>query len=182
MPDSDESCLIGGVEKREIILVDYDPTWPAKYKQCARAIQKALGPTLLRLEHIGSTSVPGLAAKPIIDILAVVPNSSDESSYVPALEAVGYTLRVREPDFYEHRMLRTPARHVHLHVYSPTSPEIDRNLTFRNRLRASPEDRERYESVKRLLASRPWNDMNEYARAKTEIIESILQSAFADGC
>ena len=160
---------------------DYDPAWPLQYEIHARAIRRALGSALLRIEHIGSTSVPGLAAKPIIDILAVVPDSADESSYVPQLGAFGYLLRVREPDFFEHRMLRTAGRDVHIHVFSPETPEIGRNITFRDRLRRSAEDRARYEAVKRQLARRKWPDMNAYAEAKTGIIESILAAAGAAG-
>src|SRR5439155_8943459 len=100
-------ALFGGVEKRGIIIADYEPAWPQQYERPARLIRDVLGSRLMRIEHIGSTAVPGLAAKPIIDILAVVPNSADESSYVPQLGAVGYSLRVREPGFFEHRMLRT---------------------------------------------------------------------------
>lgn len=180
MGSSDESCLIGGIEKREIILADYDPEWPSKYAQHARVITESLCETLLRIEHIGSTSVPGLAAKPIIDILAVVPNSADESTYIPQLKTVGYSLRVREPNFFEHRMLRTTARDVHLHVYSSNAPEIQRNLTFRDRLRSNAEDQKRYQAVKQQLATRSWTDMNAYAQAKTEIIESILAAAMTD--
>lgn len=178
---NDESCLIGGVERREIIIADYDPAWPQQYEAHARLIRDALDDTLTRIEHIGSTSVPGLAAKPIIDILAVVPNSADESSYVPQLGAVGYSLRVREPSFFEHRMLRTAARDVHVHVYSPGTPEIGRIITFRDRLRRSAEDRVRYEAVKRRLAAQSWPDMDAYAEAKTSIIESIMAAAVAAG-
>jgi GrpB-like predicted nucleotidyltransferase (UPF0157 family) len=181
MGNNDESCLIGGVEQREIIIAEYDPAWPSHYEAHSRLISEVLGSTLLRVEHIGSTSVPGLAAKPIIDILSVVPNSADESSYVPQLGTIGYSLRVREPDFFEHRMLRTAARDVHLHVFSPGAPEISRNLTFRDRLRRSTEDRARYEAVKRRLASQGWPDMNAYAKAKTDIIESIMAGAIAGG-
>lgn len=177
----DESCLIGGFERREIIIAEYDPAWPEKYEAHARVIRDVLGGTLLRIEHIGSTSVPGLAAKPIIDILAVVPNSADESSYVPQLGTAGYSLRVREPDFFEHRMLRTAARDVHVHVYSPGAPEIGRSLTFRDRLRRSAGDRARYEAVKRRLAAQSWPDMNAYAEAKTAVIESIIAAAVAEG-
>jgi GrpB-like predicted nucleotidyltransferase (UPF0157 family) len=176
-----ESSLIGGVQKREIIIADYDPAWPQQYEAHARAIKDVLGSTLLRIEHIGSTSVPGLAAKPIIDILAVVPNSADESSYVPQLGAIGYSLRVREPGFFEHRMLRTTARDAHVHVFSPGSPEISRNITFRDRLRRSAGDRARYEAVKRRLAGQSWPDVNAYAEAKTGIIESIIAAAVAAG-
>lgn len=176
-----ESCLIGGVEQRQIIIADYDPAWPQQYEAHAQVIRDVLGSTLLRIEHIGSTSVPGLAAKPIIDILAVVPNSADESSYVPQLGAFGYSLRVREPSFFEHRMLRTTARDVHIHVFSVGAPEIRRNITFRDRLRRSAEDRARYEAVKRRLAGQSWSDMNAYAEAKTGIIESIMAAAVAAG-
>lgn len=176
-----ESPLIGGLEPREIVVAEYDPAWPERYETLARAIRDVLGGTLLRIEHVGSTSVPGLAAKPIIDILAVVADSADEASYVPPLTAIGYELRVREPDFHEHRMLRTPARDVHLHVYSPgAAAEIDRLLAFRDRLRSNAEDRARYEAVKRRLASQRWPDMNAYADAKTEVVERIIAAAEAE--
>jgi GrpB-like predicted nucleotidyltransferase (UPF0157 family) len=108
-----------------------------------------------------------------------VPNSADEPSYVPQLGAVGYSLRVREPQFFEHRMLRTAALDVHVHVFSPGASEIGRTVTFRDRLRRSAEDRRRYEALKRRLAVQRWPDMNAYADAKTDIIESILAAALA---
>lgn len=169
--------LIGGVEKREIKLVDYDPDWPQKFERHAKIIADALGGSALRVEHIGSTSVPGLAAKPIIDILVVVPDSADESAYLSQMEAAGYVLRVREPDWHEHRMFRTPGRDVHVHVYSAGCPEIQRNLTFRDRLCRNPDDRSRYERTKRELAAKEWPDMDAYADAKTEVIESIIDAA-----
>jgi GrpB-like predicted nucleotidyltransferase (UPF0157 family) len=169
--------LIGGVEAIVIEIVDYRPHWPAVFQKHANAIAGALGDAALRIEHIGSTSVPGLAAKPIVDILVVVRDSADEDSYLPRLEAAGYELRVREPDFHEHRMFRTNARDVHVHVYPHDSPEIERLLTFRDRLRESPEARRFYEETKRKLATRPWPDMNAYAKAKTEAIEHILATA-----
>ena len=174
-----ETGLIGGAEKREIKIVDYDPDWPKKFEAHARVIAGALGGTALRIEHVGSTSVPGLAAKPIIDILVVVPDSADESAYLPRLEAAGYVLRVREPDWNEHRMLRTPEKDLHLHVYSAGCPEIQRNLVFRDHLRRNIEDRRRYEQLKRELAACEWPDMNAYAQAKTEVIESIIAAAQA---
>lgn len=176
----DDLTLIGGVEKRDIRVVEYDDRWPAQYKEHATIITKALGNSLLQIEHVGSTSVEGLAAKPIIDILVVVADSADESSYLPQLQAAGYELRVREPGFHEHRMLRTPPRDVHVHVYSHGNSEVDRILLFRDRIRRDPEDRKRYESVKRRLTEREWPDMNAYADAKTEVIESILTAAMAE--
>src|ERR671920_309868 len=140
-----ETGLIGGTEKREIRIVDYDPDWPKKFETHAGRIADALGGSALRIEHVGSTSVPGLAAKPIIDILVVVPDSSDESAYLPRLEAAGYVLRVREPDWNEHRMFRTPEQDVHVHVYTAGCPEVERHLTFRDRLRHDADDRRRYE-------------------------------------
>lgn len=171
--------LIGGVEKSEIKIVEYDTDWPQKFETHARVISDALGGSALRIEHIGSTSVPGLAAKPVIDMLVVVADSADESAYLPHLEAAGYLLRVREPDWNEHRMLRTPDRDVHIHIYTAGCPEIQRNLLFRNRLRQNDADRRRYEQTKRTLAARDWPDMNAYAEAKTEVIESILAASKA---
>src|SRR5215475_1898880 len=147
--ESLETGLIGGVEKREIIIVDYDAGWPKKFETHARIIADALGRSALRIEHIGSTSVPGLAAKPIIDILVVVPGSADESAYLSQLEAAGYVLRVREPDWHEHRMFRTLEEDVHIHIYSVGCLEIQRVLSFRDRLRGNSDDRSRYERIKR---------------------------------
>ena len=173
--------LIGGIEKRRIEIVDYDPNWPEKFETHARLIAGALGASALRVEHVGSTSVQGLAAKPIIDILVVVADSASESAYLPRLEAAGYVLRVREPDWNEHRMLRTPEKDVHVHVYSAGCAEIERVLAFRDRLRRNADDRTRYERTKRVLAAQEWPDMNAYAEAKTELIESILAASRAAG-
>lgn len=179
--ESLEMGLVGGVEKREIRIVEYDPAWPEKFEKHAGIIAGALGAQALRVEHVGSTSVPGLAAKPIVDVLVVVADSADEPAYLARLEAAGYLLRVREPEWNEHRMCRTPERDVHVHIYSTGCPEIGRTLTFRDRLRRNPGDRARYEQTKRELASREWLDMNAYAEAKTEVVESILKAAQADG-
>lgn len=176
-----ELGLIGGVEKCQIKIVDYDTDWPKKFETHARVIADALRSSALRIEHVGSTSVPALAAKPIIDILVVVPDSADESAYLPRLEAAGYVLRVREPDWNEHRMLRTPEKDVHIHIYSAGCPEIERNLAFRDRLRRNIDDRRRYEQTKRELAACEWSDMNAYAEAKTEVIESIIAASTTSG-
>jgi len=169
--------VIGEVESPAIVVVDYDPAWPERFRQEATKIRAALGEAARAIEHIGSTSVLGLAAKPIVDILLVVEDSSDEASYVPALESAGYVLRVRERDFHEHRMLRTAAKDVHVHVYSPDSPEIERYLLLRDRLRENDEDRELYARTKRDLTSREWPSMEHYAEAKTEVIEGIITRA-----
>jgi GrpB-like predicted nucleotidyltransferase (UPF0157 family) len=169
--------LIGEIESPTIVVVDYDPAWAERFRQEETKIRAALGEAALTIEHIGSTSVPGLAAKPIVDILLVVEDSGDEASYVPALESAGYVLRVREPDFHEHRMFRTPEKDVHLHVFSAGSPEIERYLLLREQLRENEEDRKLYARTKRELASRNWPSMQHYAEAKTGVIEGILARA-----
>ena len=169
--------LIGGIEKREIVIVDYDPLWPEKFLRHAAIISQALGPKAHVIEHVGSTSVPGLAAKPIIDIDVLVEDASNEAAYLPALLAAGYVLRVREPDWHEHRMFRTPELDVHIHIFSTGCVEVARHLAFRNRLRSHAEDRLRYEALKRNLAKEDWPDMNAYARAKSEVVEEIIARA-----
>ena len=171
--------LIGGVESPVIEVVDHDPGWAQRFAVEAERIDAALGGREQLIEHIGSTAVGGLAAKPIVDILLVVDDAADERSYLPALEAAGYVLRVREPDFYEHRMVRTPAKDVHVHIFSPDSPEIERYLTLRDRLRRDTADRELYARTKRRLAAKRWPTMQHYAEAKTEVIEAILARAAA---
>jgi GrpB-like predicted nucleotidyltransferase (UPF0157 family) len=169
--------LIGGIERREIIIVDYDPRWPEKFQKHAQIIGRALDKNALAIEHVGSTSVPGLAAKPIIDILVVVEDSGQEDSYLPALVKAGYVLRVREPEWHQHRMFRTSELDVHVHIFSVGCIEISRQLAFRNRLRNNAEDRLLYESVKRKLAKEDWPDMNAYARAKSDVVEQITARA-----
>lgn len=169
--------LIGGLEERLVVIADYDPDWLRRFEAERDRIRSALGPVALRVEHIGSTSVPGLAAKPIVDIVVTVADPDDEDVLVTALGPAGYELRVREPG---HRMFRTPERDVHVHVWRDSDPEVDRHLRFRDRLRASPRDRAAYERLKRNLARQAWRDMNYYAEAKTELIEEILRRADSD--
>src|SRR4051812_30764251 len=111
-----DEVLIGGIEKRQIVIVDHDPRWREQFQKHAQILTRALGPAAIAIEHVGSTSVPELAAKPIVDIDVVVEDSADETSYLPALVQAGYVLRVREPDWHEHRMFRTPELDVHVHV------------------------------------------------------------------
>ena len=133
----------------------------------------------LLVEHAGSTSVPHLAAKPIIDIVLAVPDSPDEDDYVPALEAAGYRLRIREPDWFEHRLLKKADPSANLHVFSAGCEEIDRMLAFRDQLRTNEADRELYERTKRELAARKWAYVQDYADAKTEVVEEIVARALA---
>ena len=183
-PTSDEeiqASTVGELKTHDapVTLVDYDSAWPALYAREEDRIRGALGDRVVRIDHTGSTSVPGLAAKPIIDITLVVPDSSDEPSFVPPLEAAGYVLRIREPDWYEHRVLKGPDTNVNLHVFSPGSPEIERMVGFRDWLRAHDEDRELYERTKRDLAAREWKYVQNYADAKTAVVEEIIARAAA---
>ena len=164
----------------KIQVVDYDPAWPELFRREAARIRGLLEERVVLLEHIGSTSVPGLAAKPIIDILLVVPDSADEPAWLPDLEAAGYVLVIREPGWHQHRCLKGPDTNVNLHVYSPGCPEIERYLIFRDRLRGHPEDRAHYQRVKRQLAERDWTYVQEYADAKGEVVEAIIARARGD--
>jgi GrpB-like predicted nucleotidyltransferase (UPF0157 family) len=174
-----QKVVVGAAtEKVAIVLVEYDPMWPERFEFERQRIEGALGVQALSIEHIGSTSVVGLVAKPIIDICVAVEDSSDEASYVPELEDAGYELRIREPDWHEHRMLRTTAAHdVHIHIFTLGSSEIDRLVAFRDWLRANGSDRELYASTKLSLAQQEWPTMQHYADAKTDIVEAILARA-----
>ena len=167
----DDAFLIGGPERREVVLTPYDPSWPTRYEAQQQRLVAALGAKARRIEHIGSTSVPGLVAKPVIDVLLVVDDAQDEASYLGPLEASGYLLRVREPG---HRMLRTPDLGVHVHVLSEGDPAVDAYLALRDQLRVSKNDRDRYAATKRELATRLWPTMDHYAAAKSDVIREIL--------
>jgi GrpB-like predicted nucleotidyltransferase (UPF0157 family) len=162
-----------------IVLADYDPRWPAMFDREASRIRAALASLAIRIEHVGSTSVPGLAAKPIIDIVLAVPDSADEAAYVPALEAAGYVLHNREPGWLEHRMFKGPEADVNLHVFSAGEAEIDRMVLFRDWLRSHDDERDAYLRVKRELAQRIWRHVQYYADAKTAIVEQIIARASA---
>lgn len=164
-----------------VVLHEPDPLWTQVFDADAARIRDALGGAALSVDHVGSTSVPGLAAKPVIDILLQVADPADENAYVPALVGLGYWVQIREPDWLEHRVLyqrveRGSAHDVNLHVLAPDtgSAEIERMLGFRDWLRAHEDDRDRYAAEKRRLAGRPWRRVQDYADAKTEVIEEIL--------
>jgi len=165
--------IVGRVSSR-ILIVDYDPRWPELFAREADRIRSALGMRALRIEHAGSTSVPGLAAKPVIDLLLVVTDSADEDAYAPALQAAGYVVQIREPNWYEHRLFKGPDTDINLHVLSSACPEIERMLMFRDWLRGNAADRDLYARVKLGLARKEWKDVQNYADAKTAVIEKII--------
>jgi len=169
-----DAVVIGGRERRPIVIAEYNPAWPLHYERERTRIADALGDIARMIEHVGSTAVPGLAAKPIVDILVAVENPDDDAALVPPLQRAGYELRVREPG---HRMFRTPTRDVHVHVWRDGDEEARRQLLFRDQLRRSGEHRRAYERLKRELATRQWRDMNDYADAKSGLIVEILAAA-----
>jgi len=169
-PDVTTVELVGGIEKRPLVLADYDPQWPEAYLAQEQRIRAALGPAAVQIEHIGSTSVPGLAAKPIIDVLVTVEEITAEEDYLDQLLQVGYELRVREPG---HRLVRTPARDVHVHIMEVGDEAAGEYLLLRDHLRTDAQDRALYERTKRALLEQDWADMNAYAEAKTGVISEI---------
>ncbi len=160
-----------------IELVDYDPDWPRQYAKHRQKIVEQLGDRIVLLEHVGSTSVPGLAAKPRIDILLIVENSADEAAYIPQLQAAGFELHIREFDWHEHRCLKGFDPDANLHVFSPGCVEIERMVGFRDWLRTHDDDRLLYESTKRRLAAQEWAFVQDYADAKTDVVEEIRTRA-----
>lgn len=176
VPDVDAPS-IEAPKRVRIVICPYDPTWPAQFDLHKARVVEALGARALRIAHIGSTAVPGLAAKPIVDMLLVVQDSANEHDYLPLLEEVGYVLRVREPSPDEHRILTNADRNLHLHVSSQGSGEINRYLLLRGLLRTDADARTRYEAEKRRLAGLDWQAVDDYARAKTGIIEGLIRSA-----
>ena len=177
--DELETRAIGGPRplSGRIELRDYDPRWPEHYAEHAVRVRAALGKRAVRIEHVGSTSVPGLVAKPIVDIVLEVPDSADEAAYVGDLEPAGYVLRIREPDWFEHRLFNTATRDVNLHVFSAGCSETERMVQFRDWLRANAPDRELYVRAKRELVARDWKYMQQYADAKTDVVSEIMTRA-----
>ena len=123
--------------------------------------------------------MPGLAAKPIIDMILAVANSADEPAYVPAMESAGYVLKIRERDWHQHRLFKGPDTDLNLHVYSFGCPEMDKMIMFRDWLRSNETDRELYEHTKRELANQTWKYVQNYADAKTSVVEEIVARARA---
>jgi GrpB-like predicted nucleotidyltransferase (UPF0157 family) len=160
-----------------IRLEEYNPDWPRLFEREAARIRNALGERALQVEHAGSTSVPGLAGKPLIDIVLVVEDSAEAAAYGPLLEAVGYTRTIREPDWYEHRLFKGLDTNVNVHTFSAGCSEVERILLFRDWLRTHPDDRELYRRAKQELAARDWKYVQQYADAKTAVMQAMIAKA-----
>lgn len=181
-PPGADPWVPGAAPARGIEITEPDPAWPQHYADLADRIRKVLGWRVLQLEHVGSTSVPGLPAKPIIDIDLTVADPGREQDYVPALETAGFTLVVREPWWYGHRMLRADQPRCNLHVFGFDSPEPVRHRIFRDWLRGNPGERDRYAAIKRQAASEAnarGEHVMQYNARKEQVIREIYQRAFA---
>jgi GrpB-like predicted nucleotidyltransferase (UPF0157 family) len=182
-PEQNAVALVGERPTRwdHIVIEDYDPAWVDQFAAAAALLEETLSGQIIAIEHVGSTSVPGLPAKPIIDIDLLLEDTADESGYVPALEARGYRLVLREPWWYGHRMLVSPAEDVHLHVWPKDAPEPIRHRLFRDWLRTHREDRDLYASTKRRLAQDTVENPGRYVMAKNDVIDDIYARIFAAG-
>jgi GrpB-like predicted nucleotidyltransferase (UPF0157 family) len=171
-----DRVVIGSRQPGPVTLVKCDPMWPTQFEALRAELAGTLGPLATGIEHVGSTAVPHLAAKPIIDVLVTVESIDPDEIYAAPLAAIGYELRVREPG---HRMFRPATRDVHVHVWAEGSQEAEDYVLLRNRLRASPADRDAYEALKRELARHDWPDVNYYAEAKSPMVRELLARARA---
>lgn len=181
-PPPGASPWVAGGPSPMVAVVDADPTWPTWFDRLDGLVRDALGPRVLQLDHIGSTSVPGLPAKPVIDLDLVVADPDDEEHYVPALEAVGFVLWVREPWWDGHRLLRHADPAANLHVFGPDSAGPWRDRVFRDWLRAHDDDRDRYAAVKREASDAAvgaGEHAMQYNARKQEVLRDIARRAFA---
>lgn len=180
-PEQTATALVGEPPKRwkSIVIEGYDPAWGERFIAASSLLGEALDSLIISIEHVGSTSVPGLAAKPIIDIDLLLEDTTEEFRYVPALEKLGYRLVLREPWWFGHRLLVSSAEDVHLHVWPEGAPEPVRHRLFRDWLRSHPEDRELYASTKRRLARDTAHQPGDYTLAKSDVIDEIFARIFA---
>lgn len=181
VPDADEIAAVRlGPQAPEVVeVVAPDPSWPAVFDVVRERLVGALGERALAVEHVGSTSVPELWAKPVIDVDLSVVDSADEPSWLPDLETLGFVLRVREPDWEEHRFLKGTSPEVNLHVWSRGAREPRRHRMFRDWLREHGEDRARYADVKRAVAARGFDDAMLYNNEKAWVVYDIYERIFA---
>lgn len=181
-PPAGQSPWVVPPTRDPIIIAEPDPEWPRRFDELAARIREALGARMLALQHVGSTSVPGLPAKPVIDADLVVANPADEAGWLPALEAAGFVLTVREPWWQEHRLVKHTVPAANVHVFSPDSSEPWKHRIFRDHLRRDAADRQRYAEVKReasRLATANAETVMAYNARKQACIRDIYARAFA---
>ncbi|MET8263694.1 GrpB family protein [Micromonospora arida] len=181
-PEQVDAGLVGEPPRtwESVVIEEYDPAWAQRFIAVRSSLTEALGGLIIGVEHVGSTAVPGLAAKPVIDVDLVIEDTADEATYLAAVERLGYRLVLREPWWHGHRMLLSPAEDVNLHVWPQGAPEPVRHRLFRDWLRAHPHDRERYAATKRRLARDTAHRPRDYSLAKNDVIDEIYARIFAD--
>jgi GrpB-like predicted nucleotidyltransferase (UPF0157 family) len=182
LPAGADRWVPGAAPAVGIEVTEPDPAWPRRYDDLAGRIRAALGWRALQLEHVGSTAVPGLAAKPVIDIDLTVADPEREPAYVPALEAIGFRLVIREPWRHGHRALVADEPRCNLHVYGFDSPEPVRHRIFRDWLRGHPGERDRYAAAKRQAAAAAnagGEHVMQYNARKEQVVREIYHRAFA---
>ncbi|MGC5319126.1 GrpB family protein [Micromonospora arida] len=180
-PEQVDAGLVGEPPRtwESVVIEEYDPSWAQRFVNVRSSLTEALGDLIIGVEHVGSTAVPGLAAKPVIDVDLVIEDTADEATYLPALERLGYRLVLREPWWHGHRMLLSPAEDVNLHVWPQGAPEPVRHQLFRDWLRSHPDDRERYAATKRRLVRDTAHRPRDYSLAKNDVIDEIYARIFA---
>ena len=181
----DDPTLVERVAHRttpsKMEIVEPNPTWPQTFAMLKALIVDALGPTALVVEHTGSTSVPGLPAKDVIDIDLTVPDPTDEVAYVAPLEAAGFHFLLREPAWHQHRFFCRYEPAANLHVFGPDAVEPVRHRIFRDWLLSHPDDKELYAETKREAmteSSQSGENMMQYTERKNAVVRGILQKAF----
>ncbi len=183
-PPGSDPWVEGHAPTPDVIrVVEYDDGWPAAFARVEAVVRGALGERVLEIHHVGSTSVVGLPAKPVIDIDLVVADPADEPSYVPDLEAAGFVHTVREPWWHEHRLLKYDDPVAHVHVFGPGCPEVVRHLMFQTWLRDHPDDLTTYADAKRSAAAemnaRPSGGTGmDYNRHKEPVVREIYDRMF----
>jgi len=184
IPEGRSPYVSGAGPSQYIEVVAPQNDWPEFFTLLATRIRGALGWRALEINHVGSTAVEHLPAKPIIDIDLIVADPNDEPSYVPALESVGFELRVREPWWFGHRVLHHVDPACNLHVFGYDSPEVVKHRIFRDWLRAHPGERKLYADAKREAASQAQfagEHAMQYNERKEKVIREIYHRAFIAG-
>ena len=160
----------------DLTITDHQARWADDYELLAGQIGVALGSVALEIEHVGSTSVPGLPAKPIIDVVIVVADPDDEAGYAPALSEAGFVHVVREPWWHGHRLFRSHEPRANLHVFGPDCPEVARMRIFRDWLRTHPDDLEIYRLAK-IDAAAGGGHVMDYNARKQQVLRDIVRRA-----
>ncbi|KAI0422811.1 GrpB domain protein [Xylaria grammica] len=179
--DEKDIEIIATRPQKPIKIVEYRPEWPAMFAEVEKRIRQALGDRVVVIQHVGSTSVPGLAAKDVIDVDLAVADPADEESYVPDLQAAGFIFLLREPSWYQHRFFHLEEPYTNLHVFGSDSSEMVRHRLFRDWLREHEDDRERYAAVKREaaeVAAAAGENVQQYNNRKESGLRDILQRIF----